>query len=167
MSIVDVNDNVCLEITFLHYLSSLSTFYHRPVVAAGYCRYLQVFVVCDPLKSFAYTGYGHTQCWTILTTVCSAYTQNSHTSSLLICLHIMDRFQLWKEFFFLPSFQFLAHLVYQPKGLIQSCFCPSCVPVGVDTSPSHRLKHRKAFTHLNSSRHWYLPELDMFCHMKD
>ena len=41
---------------------------------------------------------------------------------------------------------FLAHLVYQPKNLIQSCFvhCASLVlvSVSVHTSPSHRIKQK-------------------------
>ena len=39
---------------------------------------------------------------------------------------------------------FLAHLVYQPKSLMQSCFVrrASSASFSVHTSPSHRFKHR-------------------------
>ena len=41
------------------------------------------------------------------------------------------------------SLHFLAHLVYQPKSLIQSCFVHrASVTVSVHTSPCHRVRHR-------------------------
>ena len=50
-------------------------------------------------------------------------------------------------------FGFLAHLVYQPKSLIQSCFVrchcwchPASVLASVHTSPWHIVRHRKFHT---------------------
>ena len=63
-------------------------------------------------------------------------------------------------------FCFLAHLVYQPKSLIQSCFVHRChwpalaaVSSSVHTSPWHRVRHRNFI--LGTHMHIRLPYMQI------